>query len=159
MGPLALTARSRRESLSLEGLSSEACREITRARDDALAETGRVAIGCADMQELADAFLATRGDVPPEAVGAFYAVRDELPADVSDEEIARALALACEDAGGDMECVDVCSVTEALAAQTRNAWAITDDAGRTYRWDPDEWAFDAQAPGWDGEAWAEGCHD
>lgn len=58
-----------------------------------------------------------------------------------------------------MGCIDVGEVTRALAAQEAGAYAITDDAGRAYRWDPDEWAFDEQAPGWDGEPWAGGRHD
>lgn len=159
MDLLTLVACAPRESLSLEGLSAEACRELAQARDAALAETERVALGTADMQELTDAFLETCGDVPSEAVAAFYAARDALPADVPDEEIARALALACEEAGGDVGYIDVGEVVRALAAQEVGAYAITDDVGHTYRWDPDEWAFDEQAPGWDGELWTGGLHD
>lgn len=159
MDLFALLARAQRTGLSLEGLSPEACAKLARARDDALAETGRVALGCADMQELADAFLEACGDVPPEAVEAFYAVRDDLPADIPDEEIARALACACAEAGGDVGCIDVSVVTRLLAAREDSVYVIADDEGRAYRWDPAEWAYDEQAPGWDDEPWAEGCHE
>ena len=35
----------------------------------------------------------------------------------------------------------------------------TDDEGREYVFNPDEWDYDEHADGWDGEGWADGWDD
>ena len=103
-----------------------------------------------------------------ELLGAFYALRDELPADVPDAEIAEALR-GCLDEWGDagevaaMPMAEVMRFSEefmnAAEAERENAYRIIDDEGRAYVFDPVEWAYDEQVDGWDGEKWADGWED
>ena len=143
------------KSLEIEGLSPEENREIALRRREALTSTGRLELDACAIHELAQIFIAEFGALPPDTVDAFYELRDELSAAVPDAGIIDALVAAVSRLGGDIAELDVSE----LARQVRqkddslSSYAITDDAGRTYCWDPQHWDDNEQAPGWDGEGW------
>lgn len=137
----------------IAGLTPAESQALLARRKEALDATGRVALSTEDVRTLAETFLDTCGELPPEALDAFYAVRDELPAHVPDGAIAYALAQACREQGGELAAVDIVGVGQALRDEEEGSYAITDDDGRTYHWNRASWEYDEQAPGWDGESW------
>lgn len=96
--------------------------------------------------------------------GSFYALRDELPAEVPDDEIAEALR-GCLDATGDSAEVAEAPADEIMAfsaefvrarvTENETGYRIVDDEGRAYVFDPADWDYDEQAKGWDGERWSD----
>lgn len=102
----------------------------------------------------------------------FYELRSSTPTSIDDEEIASAIVDALSSEEGSVEGVDWMSVLDALMeagyapATTEpgapplppEAYSVTDDEGKTYRWEGDEWAYDEFACGWDGEKW-EDAHE
>lgn len=173
-----LSARAR-AALSTQGVNLTPCqvKQIAAARSAALAETDRVEFGAGAMDALAWAFADSpflqqdsAGETLAEVVGAFYAVRDDVPSEIPDEEVFAALRAAFDAVEGDADALDAAS----LAGELRNrelaacggelggdaldlcaAYSIADDAGHVYRWDSAEWEYDEFAPGWNGERWAD----
>ncbi len=156
-------------------ITGEDARVLAERRAEALAETGRVEFATPAVVAIAEAVatspcLSQEGAVQDlaELQDAFYALRDELPADVPDAEIAEALR-GCLDAWGDAATVASLPAKEVMGfsaeyvraaeAEGSEAYRIADDEGRTYAFDPAEWDFDEQADGWDGERWADDWDD
>ncbi len=138
-------------------------------RAGSLADTERVEFGTPALSVIAGA-VASSPHLPRKGVAgvladlqdAFYAMRDELPVDVPDTEIAEALR-GCLDAWGDAADLASMPVEDVMAFSdeyvrareaTSGTYRIVDDEGRTYAFDPAEWDYDEQADGWDGEGWA-----
>lgn len=142
-------------TVEIEGLSPEENREVALRRREALAATGRLEFDDSAMHLLAQTFVAELDEFLPEAVDAFYALRDELPASVPDAEIIDALSVATARLGGDVAAVDAPELARALREKdgSMSRYSITDNAGHTYYWAPQQWAYDEFAPGWDGERW------
>ena len=153
--------------------------EIDRCRATQLAQTERIEFDpwgpSMLLEELAaapfvnpDAFIETA--LP--ALEVFYELRSSAPTSIDDEEIASAVIDALGSEEGSVEGVDWTSVLDALMeagyapAATESdarplppeAYSVTDDEGKTYRWEGDEWAYDEFACGWDGEKW-EDAHE
>ena len=153
--------------------------EIDRCRATQLAQTERIEFDpwgpSMLLEELAaapfvnpDVFIETA--LP--ALEAFYELRSSAPTSIDDEEIASAVVDALGSEEGSVEGVDWTSVLDALMeagyapAATESgapplppgAYSVTDDEGKTYRWEGDEWAYDEFACGWNGERW-EDAHE
>ena len=153
--------------------------EIDRCRATQLAQTERIEFDpwgpSMLLEELAaapfvnpDVFIETA--LP--ALEAFYELRSSAPTSIDDEEIASAVVDALGSEEGSVEGVDWTSVLGALMeagyapAATESgapplppgAYSVTDDEGKTYRWEGDEWAYDEFACGWNGERW-EDAHE
>ena len=153
--------------------------EIDRCRATQLAQTERVEFDpwgpSMLLEELAaapfvnpDVFIETALPV----LEIFYELRSSAPTSIDDEEIASAIVDALGNEEGSIEGVDWTSVLDALMevdyapAATEpaapplppEAYSVTDDEGKTYRWEGDEWAYDEFACGWDGERW-EDAHE
>lgn len=164
------------DRLSKVGLSitREEALMLADRRTASLASTERVEYGAPALAVIAEAVATSpyllSSEVPSVLArlqDAFYALRDELSVDVPDAEIAEALRGwfdAWDDAFGASEA----SVDEVMAfspAYVRaqevagDAYRIVDDEGRAYTFDPDEWDYDEQAKGWEGERWADDWDD
>lgn len=159
------------DRLSKVGLSitREEALMLADRRTASLASTERVEFGAPALAVIAEAvatspyLLSSKvASVLASLQGAFYALRDELPVDVPDAEIAEALR-GWFDAWGDATEAPEASADEVMAfspAYVRaqevagDAYRIVDDEGRAYTFDPDEWDYDEQAKGWEGERWA-----
>ena len=150
-------------------------RMLSERRKEALVGTGRVEFGRAAIIVIAEAVATSpclsQTDVVndlAELQDAFYTIRDELPVDVPDEEIAEALR-GCLDDLGDATEVAALPADELMAYSEEYAHArdeehaatyrIVDDEGRAWSFDPAAWDYDEAAPGWDGEEWDDGCDD
>lgn len=163
--------------LAAGGLSitREDARMLAERRAEALADTERVEFGTPAIVEVAGSLSgspcltqANVAEVLAELQGAFYAIRDELPADVPDADIAEALR-GCLDAWGDATEVASMPTEEVMRfskeyvriaeAERHGEYRIVDDEGRAYAFDPAEWDYDEHADGWDGEGWADGWDD
>ena len=153
--------------------------EIDRCRATQLAQTERLEFDpwgpSMLLEELAaapfvnpDVFIETALPV----LEVFYELRSSTPTSIDDEEIASAIVDALGSEEGSVEGVDWTSVLDALMeagyapATTEpgapplppEAYSVTDNEGKTYRWEDDEWAYDELACGWDGEKW-EDAHE
>lgn len=83
---------------------------------------------------------------------------DDLPAQVTDQEIVEALRDCFDgEAAGDVELAPSLSKDGLSSCEGMRAYEITDEDGLLYRWDPDEWLDDVTADGWHGERWSEDC--
>lgn len=92
----------------------------------------------------------------------FYRTRDELSVEVPDTEIVEAICHCFDEMGSAFD-VATLPIEELMAfsktyrqaqESTEEAcYCLTDDAGRTYTFDPTEWDYDETAPGWNGEKW------
>ncbi len=165
------------ERLAAGGLSvsREDVRMLAERREEALAEAERVEFGTLAIMAVTEA-VATSPCLSQERVArdlaelqdAFYAIRDELPADVPDAEIAEALR-GCLDAWGDAAEVAALPAEEVMRysgeyvrtaeAESLGEYRIIDDEGRAYAFDPAEWDYDELSDGWDGEGWADDWDD
>lgn len=148
--------------------------EIDRCRATQLAQTERIEFDpwgpSMLLEELAaapfvnpDVFI----EIALPALEVFYELRSSAPTSIDDEEIASAIVDALGSEEGSVESVDWTSVLDALMevdyapAATESgvpplppeAYSVTDNEGKTYRWEGDEWAYDEFACGWDGEKW------
>lgn len=163
--------------LSASGLSisREDARMLVAGRAEALAAAERVEFGPPAIVEIAEAVAGSpcllQSNVAETLAGlqdAFYAIRDELAADVPDAEIAEALR-GCLDEWGDVATVASMPAEEVMAFSVEHARAvertangeyrIVDDDGREYAFGPDGWDYDEHADGWDGEGWADDWAD
>ena len=156
-------------------ITVEDAQMLSDRRAEALSDSGRVEFGQPAIVALAEA-VATSPCLSPNEVAhdlaelqdAFYAIRSELPADVPDAEIAEALR-GCLDEWGDAATVASMPAEEVMSfsaeyvrtadADCSETYRITDDEGRTYVFNPDEWDYDEHANGWDGERWADDWDD
>lgn len=153
-------------------ITREDARMLAECRAVALADTERVEFGTPAIVEVAESVAGspclTQANVAEALTvlqGAFYAIRDELPADVPDAEIAEALC-GCLDAWGNAAEVASMPAKEVMRfskeyvriaeAKDYGAYRIVDDEGLAHTFDPAEWDYDEHADGWDGEGWADG---
>lgn len=150
---------------------------IAAAKRNALAETDRIELRSGTIDAVVEAFADspflqqnTAAATLADAVEAFYAVRDDAPTEVPDEEIMDALRVAFDAAEGSTDALDALSIARDLALREHEAnhraaeasgqslpggaYTIVDDEGRTYRWAPADWEYDELTPGWNGEEWA-----
>ena len=148
---------------------------LAERRTEILADVERVEFGTPAVVAIAEA-VATSPCLPHNGVAkvlaglqdAFYALRDELPIDVPDEEIVEALRNCLEEVSDASEIKAMPSdelmsyskkYMHALDAEREVKYRIVDDDGRAYTFDPDEWDYDECADGWDGERWADAWDD
>lgn len=164
------------DRLSKVGLSitREEALMLADRRTASLASTERVESGAPALAAIAEAVATSPYLLSSEVAsvlaslqGAFYALRDELPVDVPDAEIAEALH-GWFDAWGDATEAPEASADEVMAFSPEyvraqevdgDVYRIVDDEGRAYTFDPDEWDYDEQAKGWEGERWADDWDD
>lgn len=177
-GQTALSTAAR-TALKVNGiqLAPSHIERIATAKRDALAETDRIELRPGTVDAVVKAFADspflqqnTAAETLAGVVEAFYAVRDDAPTEVPDEEITYALRTAFDAVEGNADALDALSIARDLALReheasqytgkaddqspSSNAYTITDDEGRVYRWDPADWEYDELAPGWNGEEWS-----
>ena len=141
-------------------LTEEQVREIAEIEKTCLDERGRVSFGGSAAAQLLREFAASPNlagceqSSLMELTEAFYDIREDLPASITDIEILEELRRAFDgEAAGDVG-LAVSRACESLSAQrTGSSYEIADDDGNVYRWDPDEWHDDVYADGWYGERW------
>lgn len=153
--------------------------EIDRCRATQLAQTERIEFDpwgpSMLLEELAAAPFVNPNvfiETALPTLEVFYELRSSAPTSIDDEEIASAIVDALGSEEGSVEGVDWTSVLDALMeadyapAATESdapplppeAYSVTDDEGKTYRREGDEWAYDEFACGWNGERW-EDAHE
>lgn len=166
------------ERLAVAGLSitREEALMLAERRAESLAETERIEFGPPAVAAIAKAIASSPflmqdnvADALAELQDAFYLLRDDLPVEASDAEIAEALRNCFDAYEGDAIEVAALPRDEVMAfseeyrlvrdAEDEGTYRIVDDEGCTYAFDPDEWDYDEQADGWDGERWADGWDD
>lgn len=164
--------------LAMAGLSitREDALMLAKQRSELLLETERTEFGPPAIETIAEAMASSPflmqdnvADALAELQGAFYALRDDLPVDVSDAEIAEAMR-GCFDAyEGDLTEVSTLSREGVMAFSKEyrsmrdvrhdEAYRIVDDEGRVYAFDPVEWDYDEHVVGWNGEGWSDDWGD
>lgn len=142
-------------------LTADQVRDIAEAESTCLAECGRVSFGESAavrvIRELGSSPFIAGDDTTRtlmELTEAFYDLREDFPASITDAEILELLGESFNgDAAGDVGLV-VALASETLSRQRdQTAYEITDGDGNVYRWDPEEWCDDITANGWCGERW------
>ncbi len=146
-------------------LTAEEVQRIFDQRDVSLRETGRIEFGSGSVGLILEAFARSSAlaahDVASSlcaAVELFYTLRSSLAIEVGDAEIVDELLEAFEECQGACELIDVDAVLKKLELRDEG-YSITDDAGKTYHWNPTDWEYSDQANGWDGEPWAGGFNE
>ena len=145
-------------------LSNREVEEVVRAEAACLTESGRICFGEGVSARLIRAFSDSAyftGNVANtlmDLVESFYELRDDLPAQVTDQEIVEALRDCFDgEAAGDVGLALSLSKDSLSSCEGIRAYEITDEDGLLYRWDPDEWLDDVATDGWHGERWSEDC--
>ena len=135
--------------------------DIANAEKSCLAESNRVSFGGSAAEKIVRGF-ATSPFVPKDEAAsvlvglteAFYELRDDYPASVTDAEIIESLKLLFDDeAAGDVETAAALAREALSSRQGFSTYEIADEGGKVYRWDPGEWHDDVRADGWYGERW------
>ncbi len=143
-------------------LTTQEIEMIARTEEESLTESGRICFGEGASTHLMHAFASSPyldadiARVLSELVEAFYEIREDAPAQISDCEIIEALHNNFEgETSGDAR-LTLSLVRESIsAAVAQSPYEIADDEGHLYRWDPGEWHADVQVDGWYGEKWDE----
>ena len=145
-------------------LSNREVEEVVRAEAACLTESGRTCFGEGVSARLIRAFSDSAyftGNVANtlmDLVESFYELRDDLPAQVTDQEIVEALRDCFDgEAAGDVGLALSLSKDSLSSCEGMRAYEITDEDGLLYRWDPDEWLDNVKTDGWYGERWGEDC--
>ena len=145
-------------------LSNREVEEVVRTEAAYLAESGRVCFGEGVSARLIRAFSDSAyftGDAANtlmDLVESFYELRDDLPAQVTDQEIVEALRDCFNgEAAGDVGLALSLSKDSLSSCEGIPAYEIADEDGLLYRWDPDEWLDNVKVDGWYGERWGEDC--
>ena len=145
-------------------LSNREVEEVVRTEAACLAESDRICFGEGASARLIRTFsdsayfTGNAANTLMELVEAFYELRDDLPAQVTDQEIVEALRDCFDgEAAGDVGLALSLSKDSLSSCEGIRAYEITDEDGLLYRWDPDEWLDDVAADGWHGERWSEDC--
>lgn len=102
-----------------------------------------------------------------QAQACFYRLRDDIDLSIPDEELACALARRFDAVEGDLDAFgatepediasfldDPCDEQAVCAERANEEYRIASSEGIVYAFCPQEWEYDAFAPGWDGEEWA-----
>ena len=166
------------EHLAVAGLSitREDALMLAERRVESLAETERIEFGPPAVAAIAKAIASSPFLMHDDAADVFvglqdasYSLRDELPVDVPDAEIAEALRGCFGTHEGDAAKVAALPKEEVMTfseeyrlardSEDRGTYRIVDDEGRVYTFDPTEWDYDEQADGWDGEGWSDDWDD
>lgn len=141
-------------------LSAWEIEEISWAEEACLVESGRVCFGEGASVRIARALSGSpylEGDAAgalASLIEAFYEIREDTPAQVTDQEIAEALREHFDgEAAGEVGLALALAREGLSASDSLLAYEIADEDGRVYRWDPDEWFDDVEADGWCGERW------
>lgn len=145
-------------------LSNREVEEVVRTEAACLAENGRICFGEGASALLIRAFSDSAyftGNVANtlmDLVESFYEMRDDLPAQVTDQEIVEALRDCFDgEAAGDVGLALSLSKDSLSSCEGIRAYGIADEDGLLYRWDPDEWLDNVKTDGWYGERWGEDC--
>ena len=145
-------------------LSNREVEEVVRTEAACLAESGRICFGEGVSARLIRAFsdsayfTGNAANTLMDLVESFYELRDDLPAQVTDQEIVEALRDCFDgEAAGDVGLALSLSKDSLSSCEGMRAYEIADEDGLLYRWDPDEWLDDVTADGWYGERWGEDC--
>lgn len=141
--------------------TTEQVRDIAQAERACLAEHERVSFGEGAaawlVQEYASSpFIAPddAAQVLKELVEAFYELRADYPAVITDAEIIESLAESFNgDAAGNVDVAAMHAANKLSERWGSVAYSICDDESGVYRWDPNEWHDDVFADGWYGERW------
>ena len=142
-------------------LTERQARHIAEVESDCLDERKRVSFGEHAAVRIVRAFAESPfivgGDMAMpfvELVEAFYELREDFPATITDAQIVESLEEAFNgEAAGDASLAATLA-GEALSKQLNcSIYEIADDEGNVYRWDPEEWRDDVTARGWCGECW------
>ena len=166
---------NRRLAIGNLSISREDVRMLSKRRAEALAEAERVEFGTPAIVGIAEATATSphlsQNDIARDLAklqDAFYAIRDELPADIPDAEITEALR-GCLDEWGDVTTVASLPAEEVMkfsseyvrTAETEasEAYRIADDEGHAYVFEPADWDYDELADGWNGERWTDDWDD
>jgi hypothetical protein len=144
-------------------LTARQVRDIALAERSCLYEHGRVSFGEGAAARLVNAFAASPfiladGDATTKALveltEAFYELRENYPATVTDEEIVESLAKSFDgEAAGDVGLAATLAAESLLEQVVHPAYTIADDEGRVYHYDAEEWRENVYADGWYGERW------
>lgn len=155
-----------RTALSEAGiaLSSTQVEALACAEREALAASQRVSFGPGALDALVTEFASSpyvqrenAESLLHELLAAFYELREDNAAHVSDQQIIGELKRAYNgEAAGSVE-LAASLAADALSAAAMHdelsAYELVDDEGRVYRWGPQEWHDDITAEGWLGERW------
>ena len=158
-------AQSIAEPLTCNGLqlSPRAIAALQEQRTCALAETERVELGPGALPLIAEAlasspFLLQSNlfDALALAQQTFYRLRDDIPIDIPDEELAEALRGCFDQFEGDLNELEALDAREIFG--NYDAHDALDDAIEEFNAFgayTDEWSYDEFADGWDGEKWGD----
>ena len=145
-------------------LSNREVEEVVRTEAACLTESSRICFreGASALliRAFSDSayFTGNAANTLKDLVESFYEMRDDLPAQVTDQEIVEALRDCFDgEAAGDVGLALSLSKDSISSCEGMRAYEITDEDGLLYRWDPDEWLDDVTADGWCGERWGEDC--
>ena len=145
-------------------LSNREVEEVVLTEAACLAESGRICFGEGVSARLIRAFsdsayfTGNAANTLMDLVESFYELRDDLPAQVADQETVEALRDCFDgEAAGDVGLALSLSKDSLSPCEGIPAYEITDEDGLLYRWNPDEWLDDVTADGWYGERWGEDC--
>lgn len=166
------------EQLAQAGLSitREDALMLAERRAESLRAVERVEFGTPALAAIAEAIASSPflmqdnvADALAELQDAFYLLRDDLPVEAPDAEIAEALRNCFDAYEGDAIEVAALPRDEVMAfseeyrltqnAEDEGSYRIVDDEGRVYTFDPVEWDYDEQANGWDSEGWSDDWDD
>ena len=142
-------------------LTADQARDIAEAEDACLAESRRVSFGESAAVRVVRAFAESPfivGDDSTEALAklteSFYDLREDYSASISDAEILESLQESFDgEAASD---VGLATSLAAGALSKRldfSTYAIADNDGSIYQWNPEEWHDDVTVDGWYGEHW------
>jgi len=142
-------------------LTDEQVRSLAATEHSCLADTRRISFSQSAAARIIEAFSTSSFLTGPscdellsDAIEAFYDLRANFPANVTDNEIIEALYSAFDgEAAGSVGLAHEIVREQIWHEQASLSYEIIDDDGNVYRWDPDEWTDSVQANGWDGERW------
>lgn len=142
-------------------LTAEQARDIAEIENSCLTESRRMSFGKSAALQLVRTFAKSpfiaggdAADTISKLTGSFYELREDYPASITDAEIMDSLQKSF-----DGEAAEDVGLATSLAADALSkcldysTYEITDDNGKVYHWNPDEWRDDVTADGWNGERW------
>lgn len=142
-------------------LAAEQACDIAEAEAICVADSRRVSFGESASVRIIHAFAEspyvegrTTAASIVQLVESFYDLREDHPARITDDEIVESLREALDgDAAGDAGLATMLARESLSGRWGSSPYAIADDDGNVYRWDPEEWRDDVTADGWCGERW------
>lgn len=135
---------------------------------EALRETKRVEFDGSSLDLLIEAFADSPFLIQENLlktltrlVQIFWEARDELPADIPDDDLLAEMRQNFDRLEGAAEELSPEDTVRAIRKReepdesAEEPYSITDDDGRRYVWNPNDWEYDEFAKGWDGESWSD----